>query len=91
MPLASASISGTSLNPFLVFVGSIMTTYIYEHQWVYYIAPLIAVILGGIFHKGEIIQSLMVSNLESVVSIKDDMSKSKSKAHGLSKLDETKF
>ena len=68
-----------------------MTTYIYEHQWVYYIAPLIGVILGGIFHKGEFIQSLMVSNLENVVTIQDDMAKSKSKVPTMSKLDETNF
>ena len=77
MPLASASISGTALNPFLVFSGSIMTTYIYEHQWLYYIAPLIGVILGGIFHKGELIQSLFISNFENVVTIQDDMTNSK--------------
>jgi hypothetical protein len=77
VPLVSASISGTVLNPFLVFSGSIMTTYIYEHQWVYYIAPLIGVILGGIFSKADLIQSLFISNLENVVSIQDDMTKSK--------------
>ena len=68
-----------------------MTTYIYEHQWVYYIAPLIGVILGGIFHKGDFIQSLVVSNLEQTVSIQDDMTKSKSKVPAKSGLMESEY
>ena len=68
-----------------------MTTYIYEHQWVYYIAPLIGVILGGIFHKGQFIQSILVSNLDQAVSLKDDMSKSKSKIPVKSHVSESQY
>ena len=78
MPLTSACISGTSLNPFLVFSGSVMTTYIYEHQWVYYIAPLIGIIIAGVFHKGDIIQLVIVNNLKGSSSDKTDINIGKS-------------
>ena len=50
-----------------------MTTYIYEHQWVYYIAPLIGIIIGGLFYKAHNITSLISDNFENPVVLKDDM------------------
>lgn len=77
VPLACSTINGTALNPFLVFAGSLMTTYTYDHQWVYYIAPLIGIIVGGMFHKAHNITSLLSDNFENVIVLNDDMANAK--------------
>lgn len=41
-------ITGCALNPFIVISGSMMTGTFPKSQWIYFLSPILGILLGGI-------------------------------------------